>query len=219
MERSRVQKITDFITFPFRALTLIENDRWGLSSLRSERFDYCANEVRGFCLDVGCGKHNWFVMHYLDGNGKGVDVYPYDGLSEEQIMDDPRNFPFEDEIFETVTFIANLNHIPEPTRDIELREAYRCLKPGGNIIVTMGNPIAEVLTHNVVWLYDRFLGTQYDVDNIRGMKEGESLYLRREEVFERLSRAGFSRITRKRFGTQWGLNSMYIGWKLLSPDT
>ena len=48
-------------------------------------------------------------------------------------------------------------------RDIELAESYRCLKNGGNII-TMGNPLAEILVHKVVMRYDRIFGAKHDMD-------------------------------------------------------
>ena len=212
-QRNPTQMVIDTITFPFRALALIESDRWGLSSLASERFDYVSREVIGYCLDVGCGKHNRFVMEFLDGKGKGIDMYPYEGLTEEHLVDDLSVLPFEDESFESITFIANLCHIPESIRDQELGEAYRVLKPGGNIIATMGNPVAEVLTHKVVWFYDKVLKTNFDMDNQRGMSEEEAYYLLDGEILERLTRAGFKRIVKKFFWTQWGLNHLFVGWK------
>lgn len=98
-------------------------------------------------------------------------------------------------------------------RDIELREAYRCLRPGGNVIVTMGNPLAEVLVHRVVWLHEKLLGEGHDMDGERGMKEGEAEYIGNTEIMERVARAGFRAIERKRFLTQWGLNHLFVGWK------
>lgn len=213
VQRSRFQKLKDCITFPVRAFTLFEDDRWRLSALRSERFDFVAGAVTGYCLDVGCGKHNWFVTHYLGGQGRGVDVYPYEGLTSEHIVEDLTQFPFADATFASVTFIANINHIPRSQRDQELAEAYRCLKPGGNIIVTMGHPLAEILVHKVVWLYDKVLGTAYDMDTERGMHEEEAYYLDDREIIARLTRAGFCDIRKKYFWTQWGLNHMFIGWK------
>ena len=211
--RNRNQKLKDFLTFPLRAFTLFHEDRWGLSSLASERFDYVASAVTGRCLDIGCGYGNRFVTEYLGGNGVGIDVYPYAGLTPEQIVEDMTRLPYVDASFDTVTFIANLNHVPEPQRDPELAEAYRVLRAGGNIIVTMGVPFVEVLVHQVVWLHDRFLKTNVDMDSERGMEEGEAYYLTDTEIRRRLTRAGFKRIIRKPFWTQWGLNRMYLGWK------
>lgn len=215
-KRTLPRRLLDGLCFPIRALTLFESDHLGLSSLASERFFYVAQHVKGYCLDVGCGKYNRFISEYLCGNGKGIDVYRYEGLGDEHIVDNMSRFPFEDQSFDSVTFIANLNHVPKSDRDIELKEAYRCLKPGGNIIVTMGNPAAEVLVHKLVWCYDKFFGTNVDMDGERGMDEGEEYYLLDSEIKCRLNRAGFQNIRKKYFWTQWCLNHMLIADKQLS---
>jgi len=216
MPRGNIQKFIDIVTFPVRALTVLYDDKYGLTSLTNEKFDYVAKEVKGFCLDVGCGKNNVFVKNHLSGNGQGIDVFPYEGLVPENIVADMAHLPFKDASFDTVTFIANINHIPKPERDAELAEAYRCLKPGGNIVVTMGSPFAEVLAHKVVGLYDKYLGTAYDVDSIRGMKEEEEYYLTGTEITVRLKKAGFKNIIKKHFWTQWAFNHLFVGWKALS---
>jgi SAM-dependent methyltransferase len=212
-KRSPYRKLIDCVAFPLRALVLIEKDRWGLSSLATDRFYYVSEEVAGYCLDVGCGKHNRFVTEFLCGNGKGIDVYPYEGLTDEHLVQDITSFPFESQTFETVSFISNINHVPRQLRDIELAEAYRCLKTNGNIIVTMGNPVAEILTHKVVWFYDRLFGTHFDMDNERGMHSDEEYYLLNSEIRTRLIRAGFINIRKRYFFTEWCLNHMFIAWK------
>ena len=212
-KRARTQKLRDFIFFPLRAITLHDRDRWGLTSLASERFDYVAREITGYCLDVGCGKNNRFINEYCGGHGKGIDVYPYEGLLDENIISDMSQFPFGDASFDSITFIANLNHIPRSLRDIELKEAFRCLRPSGNIIVTMGNPLAEILVHKVVHWHDKFFGTNYDMDAERGMDEEEEYYLTDSEIIKRLSLAGFNNISKKYFLTQWGLNHLFVAWK------
>ncbi len=212
-KRTFFQKVKDFLTFPLRAITLFENDRWGLSSLASERFDYVSIEVTGYCLDVGCGRYNRFITEYLNGKGKGIDVYPYEGLSKENIAEDISHFPFDNTTFDSVTFIANINHIPKSLRDIELAEAYRCLKPGGNIIITQPIPLAAIIVHKVVAWYDKIFGTKYDVDSEREMGEEEEYYLTDFEVIERLKKAGFIGIKKSIFWTQWGFNHLFIAWK------
>jgi len=213
MNRSGWQKFKDFVAFPLRAITAFHEDRWGFSALSTERFDYVSREVKGFCLDVGCGKRNRFVLEFLEGHGKGVDVFPYEGLLPENLVDDLAHFPCEDTSVDTVTFIANLNHVPRSQRDIELAEAYRCLRRGGKIIVTMGNPLAEVLVHKVVYWHDRLLGTKHDMDSERGMTEEEEYYLTDLEIKTRLSHAGFTNIRKKYFATQWFLNHLFVAFK------
>ena len=211
--RTAIQRAVDFLTFPLRAVTLFHSDKWGLRSLASERFDYVAKEVQGYCLDIGCGYHNRFISEWLGGNGKGIDVYQYTGLEKEQIVPDMTKLPFSETSFDSVTFIANLNHIPRSMRDQELAEAFRCLRPNGNIVVTMGNPLAEIVVHRVVATYDKFLGTRVDMDNERGMGEEEQYYLLDSEIVSRLQAAGFRKLVKKYFWTQWGLNHLWVGWK------
>lgn len=213
MKRSLRQKILDFFTFPIRAFALHYKDRWGLSCLATERFDFVATEAKGFCLDIGCGPYNRFIKEFVKGNGIGIDVYKYEGLNNDNILEDMTHLPFDSEAFDTVTFIANINHVPMPDRDAELAEAFRCLKPGGIIIVTMGNPIVEVLVHKVILLSDRFLGTGFDIDSERGMGAEEAYYLTDREIVKRLHSAGFNNLRKKYFWTQWFMNHMFIGFK------
>jgi SAM-dependent methyltransferase len=213
LPRSFLQKLIDFITFPVRAIAIFEDDRWGLSSLRSERFEIAVQETRGLTLDIGCGRGNVFISQFLNGNGMGIDIYPYQGLSKENLVSTFLPFPSDSGRYSSVTFIACLNHCPRSQRDAELHEAYRVLRPGGNVIITMGNPIAEILVHKLVRFYDRFLGTQVDMDSERGMSNEESYYLTEGEIFERLSCAGFIGIRKRYLWTQWFLNAVYTGTK------
>lgn len=211
--RNRFQKSKDFLTFPFRAFTLFENDKFGLSSLQTERYDYVAREVVGKCLDIGCGRNNRFVNDFLKGNGVGIDVFRYEGLKKENIVKDMTNLPFKDNEFDTVTLIANINHIPRSIRIKELKEIFRVSKNGGILIVTMGNPIVEVMVHKIVWLYDKFFRTNVDVDTERGMKEDEEYYLTDEGIKSLLKKVGFKKIRKKYFITQWGLNHLFVAKK------
>jgi SAM-dependent methyltransferase len=211
--RTPAKALFDTITFPFRAVAIFDRNRFGLTSLQSERFEYVSREVKGHCLDVGCGPHNRFVKEFLNGNGRGIDVYKYPGLSDIDIVKDPARLPFSSESFDTVTLIACINHIPESIRRAELAEISRVTKPGGKIIVTMGNPICEILVHKVISVYDRLFGTSHDVDGQRTMKEDESYYLRDSEIKSLLSDCGFRIIKKKRFWTQLGLNHLFVGIK------
>lgn len=212
--RSSFQKLLDFVTFPIRPFFLFTVDRLGMSSLATERYDYVARYVQGYCLDVGCGD-NRFIREFLSGNGRGIDLFEYDGMPKECFVENLKYFDFSDESFETVTFIANINHVPEPDRDQELAEAYRVLKPGGNIIITMGNPLTEIAAHKVIHTYDRIFHTNYDMDTERGMEEDEEYYLLDSEIIGRLKNAGFVQIKKRYFLTQWGLNHLFVAYKVI----
>ncbi len=212
LQRNIFQKTIDFITFPIRSLFITEHNKWGLTSLRNERYDYAAKEVLGYCLDIGCCRNNAFVKNYLGGNGIGVDNFPFDGLSDENIIEDLTKLPFKNETFNSVTFLANINHIPESERDEELFEAYRCLKTGGNIIIQTAIPWVSIVAHITAEYYDKIFRTNHHTDTEMGM-EDDDYYVEEKEVIERLKKAGFKNIKKKNFTTQWWLNRLYVGWK------
>ncbi len=212
-KRKNSQMIKDFLSFPLRAVSLFEIDKWGLSSLATERFDYVTRYAKGFCLDVGCGRNNRFISEFMSGCGIGIDVYKYEGLTNKNIVKDITHFPFKKTSFDTVTFIANIGHVPKSKRDVELLEAYRCLKKKGKIIITNGNPLAEILVHKVIYLYDKIFKTNFDLDSERGMEKEESCYVLDSEIYHRLKKAGFKKIKKHSFFTQWGLNHLIIAQK------
>ena len=80
-------------------------------------------------------------------NGVGVDVYDWGGGAI--IVNDSSNLPFADSSFDTITFLACLNHIPN--RSDVIREAYRLIRPGGNLVVTMINPMLGKIGHTIWW--------------------------------------------------------------------
>lgn len=214
--RDASQLAVDFITFPVRAVMPFkvgQLSKWGLTSRAAERFDYAAREVVGRTLDVGCGPHELFVREYLGGDGLGIDVHPFEGLGDGQVVEDPTRLPFEDDSFDSATLIATMHHIPPDKRDAELAEIFRVLKPGGNLIVTKTVPLANMLVHGVTRVHARFLGKEYDMDLLREMDDDEEHYVKESELVDRMRRAGFVKITRKRLPTQWALNRLFVGWK------
>jgi len=53
-------------------------------------------------------------------------------------------------------------------------------------VVTMGNPMAEILVHKVVWFYDKVFRTNVDMDSERGMDEEEAYFLTDSEILQLL---------------------------------
>jgi len=194
------QRLKDRLAFPFLAFMSPETARrWGLTPLDDERILACLRYARGRLLDIGCGR-NEVVRRY--GNGAGVDVYPWPGIDA---LCDTTRLPFADGTFDTLTMAASLNHVPREARPRVLAEARRVLRPGGQLLVTMIDPVIGRLTHR--------LREGVDPDQLeRGIHHDEDLGLWSSDVRRLLTEAEFSVTWRKRF--VFGLNNLYRAVKL-----
>jgi SAM-dependent methyltransferase len=203
-------KIIDRITFPIRALFMATEGKFGLSSLREERMRMVARYCRGRVLDVGCGPGNLFIKNVIgEKNGMGIDVFPYEGVLN--VIPDLTRLPFENSSFETLTLIAVGGHIPRSKRTAEFAEFARVLRPGGNLVMTEGEPITQFLSHKWREFFEGLQGKK-DMDSERGMDEEEEYCMCRQELLSYLNTAPLKFIKRKRF--MWGLNNIYIAEKL-----
>ena len=162
------------------------------------------NAVRGKLLDVGCGTNRLVAQYRHDGgDGVGVDVYPWDGV--DLIVDDTSRLPYPDASFDTISFVACINHIPN--RIEVLREARRLLKPGGQVVMTNLTPRLSRLWH--AWAF-------WDADqHERGMAEGEVWGFTHGQLLGLAATAGFELAARRPFS--WGLNSLYIFRRAVTP--
>jgi ubiquinone/menaquinone biosynthesis C-methylase UbiE len=151
---------------------------------------------RGRTLDVGCGA-NQFIRSY--GDGIGVDIVAWRGC--DQVIEDAAHLPFDDGSFETVSFLACLNHIPN--REEAMREAVRVLAPDGQVLVTMIPPRLGVFIH---WLRERNDPDhrQRHIDH-----QHELMGMSSSEVRTILHSAGLRRVRRKPFCL--ATNSLFIG--------
>jgi len=194
-------KIVNTILLPLRMICSHEfANKLGLRSLRDERYDMVAAHCRGRLLDVGCG-NNELVRRY-GHESVGVDVYDFGGGAVR--IEDAAQLPFEDGSFETVGFVACLNHIPR--RREAVREARRVLSTGGRVIVTILSPRVGLIRHKLAW---------WDPDRRdRGMAAGEAFGLSRRAVVLLFQQEGFRLVARKRFIC--GLNNLYVFEK--APD-
>ncbi len=202
MKKTIWQHIKDFWGTPLRMVLLPDKTsrRLGLTSLEDERIGAVLPHIRGRLLDVGAGQ-NTLVKTY--GKGIGVDVY--DWGSGALIVQDSSKLPFSSEEFDTVTFLACLNHIPN--RDAVLKEAYRILKDDGRLIITMIDPLIGLVGHKIWW---------YSEDKERGMQPGETYGLWTSQIMDLCRQAGFTLITHKRF--LYGLNNLYVAEKTNSSS-
>jgi SAM-dependent methyltransferase len=155
------------------------------------------NAVRGKLLDIGCGTNRLVGQYRREGGeGVGVDVYPWQGV--DQIVEDTSKLPYPDASFDTISFVACINHIPN--RGDVLREARRLLKPGGQVVMTNLTPRLSRIWH--AWAF-------WDADqHERGMAEGEVWGFTHEQLVGLAAAAAFTLVARRSFS--WGLNSLYV---------
>ncbi len=182
-------------------LSLISREKaldLGLTPIDDERVIMALRYAKGRALDVGCGANN-FIRSY--GNGVGVDVFPWEGC--DQVVKDAANLPFKANDFDTVSFLACINHIPN--REEALMEASRVLKPDGRLLLTMITPRWGKFIH---WIRFRNDPDHKDrhIDH-----DHELLGMSKKQIETLLKNAGFRLVKRKRF--VFGLNNLYVALK------
>jgi SAM-dependent methyltransferase len=168
----------------------------GLTTNKEIRTNIVLSAVRGRLLDVGCGP-NLLVQRYRQngGDATGVDVYPWPGVDLQ--VNDSAELPFPDQSFDTVTFVACINHIPN--RGAALKEAKRLLKPQGIVLATNLTPTLSRIWHR--WAF-------WDADqHERGMAPGEVYGLTHRELLNLAEGSGLRFVRRDSFS--WGLNNLY----------
>lgn len=196
---SRPKQLASRLCLPLLALLSREQSlKLGLTPLDDERVIMALRFTKGKLLDVGCGANN-YVKSY--GNGVGVDVFPWEGC--DKVIKSAAKLPFKKDSFGTVSYLACLNHIPN--RADSLKEAYRVLKPGGRVIITMIPPLWGRFIH---WMRFRNDPDHQDrtIDH-----DHELLGMHPTHVKSLMKDAGFTNIERKHFA--FGINSIYIGYK------
>jgi len=183
-------------------------ERFGITSLRGERLAAVLPVVKGRLLDVGAGDNVLVKVYQRQARAMalpqsatesvGVDVLDWGGGCT--IIESSANLPFEDERFDTVSFVASLNHIPE--RKEALAEAWRVLRPAGRVVITMISRLIGGIGHKIWW---------YSEDKHREVDADEEMGLNRTEVLVLLAGAGFTRVAVSTF--VYGLNTLYVAEK------
>jgi SAM-dependent methyltransferase len=185
-QKSALQTVWDAIGIPFRLALLPQEvlPRLGWTTLEEERIRAVLPWIDGRLLDIGSGP-NTLVRRY--GNGIGVDIHDWGGGT--MVVEDTAHIPFPSHSFDTVTFVACLNHIPN--REAVLVEARRLVRPGGRLIVTMINPVLGGIGHAIWW---------YDERRHRGgAKPGEVGGLWNRDILRMCGAAGFTLAAHGRF--------------------
>lgn len=189
------QSVWDAIGIPARLIFFPPEwlERCGWTTLEDERLPQVLPEIRGRLLDIGAGPNTLVRLH---GNGTGVDVFDWGGGA--MVVEDTADLPFPDSSFDTVAFIACLNHIPN--RQAVLHEARRLLAPGGRVVMTMINPILGGIGHVIWW---------YSEDKQRGgMLPGEVGGLWTKDIVTMCEAAGLRLDEHRRF--VYGMNHLYV---------
>ena len=169
----------------------------GLTTNEDIRVGMVLKHVRGRLLDIGCGK-NRLARAYRAAGGDGIGVDAYDWGNVDLVVPNTAHLPYDRGSFETISFVACLNHIPN--RAEVLLEASRLLAPSGRLLVTNLSPGISRLWHwYAFWDEDQ---------HKRGMKDGEVYGFSRAELHSLLEASGF-RVT-GRVAFSWGLNSLYV---------
>lgn len=150
----------------------------------------------GNILDVGCGFNN-LARNYRGNNPNslsiGIDSHNWHNMPD--VIADARYLPIRNETFDSISFVASLNHIPY--REKALDEARRVLKKDGKIYVTM---ISEIVGRIIHMLFDKD-------EKERGFKEGEILGMPRDKIISLFERTNFKLTKESKF--ELGLNKLY----------
>jgi SAM-dependent methyltransferase len=205
-----IQSVYDFFGAPLRMALVPDHlsEKIHLTSLRAERFSVVLPELKGRILDIGAGDNVLVRLDRQSSEGTpasasaaesvGLDVV--DWGSDCVIVPDCRKLPFPDASFDTVCFIACLNHIPE--REEALLEAKRVLRPGGRALITMIGRFIGIIGHAIWW---------YSEDKHRDIATGEEMGLDHKEVMSLIQNSGFADIRLRHF--VYGLNTLYVATK------
>ncbi len=151
-------------------------------------------------IDMGSGKG--LLIKKL--RTQGYDAWGIDLNSDNHVISADLNgpLPIETASIDVVTSLANIEHLEKP--EINLREIYRLLKPGGKLILTTpslaAKPILEFIAYKLKII---------DAAEIRDHK----FYYTKQTLSQDLAKAGFENFELSTF--QFGLNLSVVAHKIV----
>lgn len=156
--------------------------------------------------DIGCGFNGAFLLsqasNIKEGFGFDRKVAEYNGENIHLVAVENLELgvPLNDDTVNVTTLMALVEHLNNPKA--VLKEVYRILKPGGEIVLTTPTPLAKPILE--------FLAFKLNIisrDEISDHKH----YFTNSEIFELLHSIGFENIKIKNF--QLGCNQIAFGEK------
>lgn len=155
--------------------------------------------------DVACGLNADFLDFVADriASGTGLDdqvVENGDGRWRYIRTDITKPFPLEDSSFDHVVMLAALEHLPQP--EPVLRETFRVLAPGGSLIMTWPQPLA-----------DPILGVLHKMRVVSDEMESQEHQRRMPlpRLLKTLREIGFADFVHRRF--ELGMNNLLVASK------
>lgn len=109
--------------------------------LRSRRNSVALQHIRGYLVDLACGDNT--LGQSYPGKSSGIDFQDYGNV--DLIVSDYSKLPLESNTVDTVSIIASLNYLSNPS-DV-LTESRRILKDDGQLLITMANPYVMKIWH------------------------------------------------------------------------
>ena len=202
------QSAWDLVGAPLRMVVLPDtsSERLHLTSLRAERLAQVLPHLRGRLLDIGAGDNALVRLYRQRADVLGIepaaaaasigaDVIDWGGDTVR--IEHSAALPFPDASFDTVSYIACLNHIPE--RAEALVEARRVLRPGGRVVATMIGKVIGRIGHALWW---------YSEDKHRTVDEHEEMGLDDRDMQALFEKAGYRLVAHRRF--VYRLNHLYV---------
>jgi SAM-dependent methyltransferase len=139
-------------------------------------FNNISKSEKSRFLDLGCGIIPY--KRFYQGKYQEIITADYEKRTEEvDMLADAQNLPFEDNYFDCILFSEVIEHVPDPEKAVQ--EISRCLKNGGQLILTF--PFIYNL-HEVPYDFQRY--TEFGIERLLHSKHLKiTKLLRRGNIF------------------------------------
>ena len=180
---------------------MLEKLRFAIDDLiRKLRYYKTINHIKdgAVVLDFGCGP-NFYFLKMIENKikfGYGFDKKEQAGFESEKFKIVYQNFdidpilPLENNSIDQVVMLAVLEHVEKPI-DV-LKELYRVLKPGGEILLTTPTPFSKPILETIAF-HIPLMGE--DAAEIADHKH----YFSKKELLELMPEIGFKNTFHKYF--------------------